>query len=146
MGWVDGLRGKVVSLDTAPLIYYIEEHPLYIKIVDPLFDAISRGEFIVVTSTITLLEILVRPLRIHDKPLAERYRNVIAQNVKVLPLSQEIAEQAASIRAVHSKIHTSDAIQLATAIYAETSFFITNDLNLPVLPGLRMIMLSQVSL
>ncbi|HTK05602.1 MAG TPA: PIN domain-containing protein [Ktedonobacteraceae bacterium] len=146
MGWVDVLRGQVVSLDTAPLIYYIEKHPLYVKIVVSFFDAISRGEFTVVTSTITLLEILVKPLRIHDKQLAEKYRKVITQNVKVLPLSQEIAEKAASIRAVHSKVRTPDAVQLATAIYAEASFFVTNDVNLPVLPGLQMVVLNRVSL
>jgi hypothetical protein len=28
MEWVDGLRGSVVGLDTAPLIYFIEENPI----------------------------------------------------------------------------------------------------------------------
>lgn len=30
MEWVDGLRGQLVALDTAPLIYFIEEHPAYV--------------------------------------------------------------------------------------------------------------------
>ncbi len=39
MAWIDALKGKVVSLDTAPLIYFIEEYPNYVSIVDPFFEA-----------------------------------------------------------------------------------------------------------
>jgi hypothetical protein len=54
MGWIDLLKGKVVGFDTMPLIYYMEEHPIYLDVVDPFFDAIENGEFTVITSTITL--------------------------------------------------------------------------------------------
>ena len=30
MGWVDTLRGAVVGIDAAPLIYFAEEHPHYL--------------------------------------------------------------------------------------------------------------------
>jgi hypothetical protein len=30
MEWIADLLGQVVGLDTAPLIYFIEEHPTYI--------------------------------------------------------------------------------------------------------------------
>lgn len=43
MGWVDTLHGKIVGLDTAPLIYYIEANPAYIHIIDPFFDALAQG-------------------------------------------------------------------------------------------------------
>jgi hypothetical protein len=39
MEWVNALQGSVVGLDTAPLIYFIEENPTYVKIVDPFFEA-----------------------------------------------------------------------------------------------------------
>ena len=29
MGWVEDLHAKTVALDTAPLIFYIEDHPTY---------------------------------------------------------------------------------------------------------------------
>lgn len=45
MGWVDRLYGKIIGLDTAPLIYYMEENPSYLSIVDPFFDAVIRGDF-----------------------------------------------------------------------------------------------------
>lgn len=39
MGWVEDLRGKTVGLDTAPLIYYIEDHPTFndILLSSPLY-------------------------------------------------------------------------------------------------------------
>lgn len=30
MGWVDALKGSVIDLVTAPLIYYTEENALYL--------------------------------------------------------------------------------------------------------------------
>jgi hypothetical protein len=37
MGWVDDLRGKVIGLDTAPFIYYIERHASYIDVLRLFF-------------------------------------------------------------------------------------------------------------
>jgi len=61
--WIHQCHHALVGLDTAPLIYYIEGHPQYLGCLDPFFDAMERGEFIVITSTITLVEVLVQPLR-----------------------------------------------------------------------------------
>ena len=54
MEWMTGLRGTVVGLDTAPLIYFIEENPDYVSVVQPFFEAMDQGEFGVVTSVVTL--------------------------------------------------------------------------------------------
>jgi len=63
MEWVAALRGRVVGLDTTPLLYFIEENPAYLPTVHPFFEAVDRGEFAVVTSIVTLLEVLVHPFR-----------------------------------------------------------------------------------
>ncbi len=147
MGWIDLLKGKVVGFDTMPLIYYMEEHPIYLDIVDPFFDAIENGEFTVVTSTITLLEVLVHPIRNGDTKLAQKYRDLLVQPggfIKMVPLSKEIAEEAARLRAT-SKIQTPDSIQMATAIKSSASFFLTNDKQLPSLPNLRMLKLNELA-
>ena len=59
MEWLNDLQGRTVALDTAPLIYFIEENPNYIGTVKLFFEAMERGDFSVVTSTVTLLEVLV---------------------------------------------------------------------------------------
>jgi hypothetical protein len=32
--WINDLHGKTIGLDTAPLIYFIEENPTYIETVE----------------------------------------------------------------------------------------------------------------
>lgn len=145
MEWVDALRGKIVGLDTIPLIYFIEENPGYLDIVHPFFEALDHGQFTAITSIVTLLEVLVYPLRRGDAWLAQRYRDILlnAQGLTTFQLSQDIAEEAARLRAVHN-IRTPDAIQLATAIYRGASFFLTNDARLPSPPGLTMLVLNEL--
>jgi hypothetical protein len=54
MAWVDSLTGKLIALDTAPLIYFIEEHPIYMPVIEPFFRSLDAGRFQVITSTLTL--------------------------------------------------------------------------------------------
>ena len=52
MEWLTQLQGQVVGLDSAPLIYFIEENPTYLEMTDAFFEAMVRGEFRVVTSVV----------------------------------------------------------------------------------------------
>src|SRR5438445_12608237 len=145
MGWIDSLQGSVVGLDTTPLIYFIEEHPIYSKIVDPFFEAVERGEITVVTSIMSLLEALVHPLRNADSKLAQKYRDILldSEGFTTVLLDQDIAEEAARLRASHN-IRTPDSIQMATAIIGKAPFFLTNDIRLPSLPNLKTLLLVEL--
>ena len=146
MGWVDDLHGQLVALDTAPLIYYIEEHPTYLPLVGPFFDALADGALSVVTSTITLIEVLTQPLRQGDAQLEARYRELLlpAEGLTVLAVSNDIAETAASLRAKHG-LRTPDGIQLSTGITAHAAAFLTNDLRLSAIHELRVVVLDQLA-
>ncbi|MGB7533127.1 MAG: PIN domain-containing protein [Halobacteriota archaeon] len=145
MGWIENLRGQVVGLDTTPLIYFIEENPTYLDTVRPFFVALDRGEFRVVTSIVTLLEVLVHPFRHNDTALVQQYREILlnAEYLTTMVLTHEIAEEAARLRAEHN-IRTPDAIQLATAIHEGASFFLSNDARLPPLPTLQILVLDEL--
>ena len=145
MEWLTGLRGAVVGLDTAPLIYFIEENSLYLPLVRPSFQAVDRGDFQLVASVLTLTEVLVHPLRRSDYRLADQYRRVLlhARQVTTVHVSDAIAEEAAELRAKHG-LRTPDAIQLATAIRSGASSFLTNDTRLPSLPNLSILVLNQL--
>jgi predicted nucleic acid-binding protein len=147
MEWLDALSGQVIGLDTAPLIYFIEENPAYLNFVRPFFEMMDRGEARVVTSVITLAEVLVHPLRSGDAALVQRYRDILqsAAALTLLPVSEAIAEQAAHLRARHN-LRTPDAIQLATALQSGASTFLTNDARLPTVPGLHTITLDDLLL
>jgi predicted nucleic acid-binding protein len=128
MGWVEDLRGKTVGLDTAPLIYYIEDHPTYAALLAPFFEAVRSGETRLVTSTVTILEVLVQPLKHGDESLAHEYNDILLSSPHILtvPVTPATAQTAAELR-VTSKLKTPDAIHLATAINHRADAFLTGD-------------------
>ena len=145
MEWLNKLQGKIIGLDTAPLIYFIEENPIYLEVTDVFFTAMYRGEFSVVTSVLTISEVLVYPLRARNTILAQQYRDILfdSQGLTTIEVLPDIAENAAKLRADYN-LRTPDAIQMSTAIYGGASFFLTNDIRLPSLPGLTVLVLNQL--
>ena len=138
MGWIDALRGEIIGLDTAPLIYYIEENSKYLPTLQPFFEALDRREFSIVTSTVTLLEVLVHPIRQNNHQLVQQYKSILRNvaGIEMLPLDINISENAAQLRGGYN-IRTPDAIQMATAIQAGATYFLTNDIALPEIPNLQ---------
>jgi len=145
MEWVASLRGKTVGLDTAPIIYFIEGNPLYVEMMRSFFLAVQKDEFSVVTSTITLLETLVVPLRHGNINLAQQYRDILLKTKghTTISLFPNIAEEAARLRASYN-ISTPDSIQMATALFGGASFFLTNDTHLPSLPNIKTLVLEEL--
>jgi predicted nucleic acid-binding protein len=142
--WVNDLRGNTVGLDTAPLIYFIEENPTYLEAVKLFFEAMDRSDFTVVTSTVTLLEVLVHPLRSNNTALAAEYRDILLNSkLMTVEVSSSIAEQAARLRAAHN-IRTPDAIQISAAIKAGATYFFTNDIRLPEIPAIKILSLDSL--
>ncbi len=43
MGLIEELGSGPVALDTAIFIYFIEEHPIYLPLLEPVFQAIDAG-------------------------------------------------------------------------------------------------------
>lgn len=145
MEWITRLSGKTIGLDTAPLIYFMEEHPFYLEFVRPFFQALDRGDIIVVTSTITLLEVLVYPIRKHDNALASEYRDILLRsNLVMMDVTSSISEHAAKLRASYT-LRTPDALQIATALQAGATTFFTNDVRLPQIEGIEILMLDHLS-
>ena len=145
MEWLIQLQGQIVGLDSAPLIYFIEQNPAYLEMVRFFFRALDRGEFRVVTSVLTLSEVLVYPLRQGNAALAQEYLDILfyQQGLSTIEVTSDIAQAAAQLRAVHN-LRTPDAVQMATAIHGGASFFLTNDARLPSLPGLTVLVLEQL--
>ena len=145
MEWLEALTDHIVAVDTAPLIYFIEDNPTYAPLLGPFFEAVDDGKIRTVTSTITLLEVLIHPLRHHLPELARRYREILlhAAGLSTVPVTAAIAERAAGLRAEHN-LRTPDAIQLATAIESGASHILTNDVDFPKRPDLQILLLSQL--
>jgi predicted nucleic acid-binding protein len=142
--WVTNLKGKTIGLDTAPLIYFIEEHPTYLETILNFFEAVENGEITAVTSTVSLLEVLVHPFRCNNDDLATEYQDILLHSkVITYDVSAPIAGSAAQLRSRHN-IRTPDAIQIAAAMHAGATHFLTNDARLPAIPLLEILILDDV--
>lgn len=145
MGWIEPLLGHVVGVDTAPFIYYTEENSDYINAIAPFFEAVGRGEVAIITSVVTLLEVLVHPTKSGNTDLAKKYRELLfkTKGIKTIDVTQDIAEEAARLRASYN-IRTPDAIHVATAIKAGADFILTNDISFPSLTNPKVLVLDQI--
>ena len=73
MGLITELGVGSVAVDTAIFIYFIEENPRFLPEILPLFKQADQGKRELITSALTLLEVLVVPYRAGNRHLAERY-------------------------------------------------------------------------
>lgn len=144
MGLIDDLAAGPVAVDTALFIYLIEEHPGYLAAVQPLFASAVRGERTLVTSAVTLLEVLAVPYRAGNLPLAARYEALLANSrgVRMVDLDRGQLRAAAQLRAAY-RVRTPDALQLAAALTERCSALVTNDRAFPQVSGLEVIQLSD---
>jgi predicted nucleic acid-binding protein len=93
-----------------------------------------------VTSTLTLGEVLVKPLEQADEVLRARYERSFEQAILLIPFDREAARLYAEIRQDRS-IRAPDAVQLACAGIARVDLFITNDDRLMrcTVPGVQFV-------
>jgi predicted nucleic acid-binding protein len=122
---------SLVGLDTAIFIYHFEEHPAYISLTREVFSSIERGERNGVTSTITLMEILVKPLALGREDIARKYEALLVSfpNLDIVDLDREVILQAARLRAEY-RVRPPDALQAGASLVYGTDAFITNDRGL----------------
>jgi predicted nucleic acid-binding protein len=130
-------RHHAVALDSCVLIYFLEAGPFTVAAREVLA-AIREGTASAVLSTMALLEVMVGPYRQKDEVLADRYFVILQElpNCRWFPVSYVIADRAAQLRAEH-RMEAPDAIHLATALEAGATLFVTNDRDLPQIPGLE---------
>jgi predicted nucleic acid-binding protein len=120
--------GERILLDTSCLAAYLDRtedvHPLARHVLDA-FVASGRNEAII--SMVTMMEILVRPLR--SSPPG--HRTVLSfvrhhPNLEAVPLDLQMAQEAASLRASH-RLRPPDALVAGTAIACGVGHLVTND-------------------
>lgn len=136
-----------IALDTNCFIYYIEGSPWSEKLA-PIFSSIETGEVSGVTSSLTLLEALVQPIRQKKHHLAELYCQAVMQfpHLTVRDVDTRIAYRSAELRADYPSLKSPDAIQLATGLIEKASAFLTNDVRIPdiEMQGLRIIRFEEL--
>ncbi|MFL6201070.1 MAG: type II toxin-antitoxin system VapC family toxin [Thermoanaerobaculia bacterium] len=144
MGLLSDVGSGPVALDTSIFIYFIEEHPIYLPLVEALFEAIDAGELEAVTSSVTLLEVLVIPFRFANAALIDRYEALLTKSrgLRLVDLDRDFLRAVAQVRAA-TRAKAPDAMQLAAAMAAGCPVFLTNDDRIPDVPGLRKLLLED---
>jgi len=79
MGITDVLKNhRYVMCDTAPIIYFIEEHDTYGAIADKVLSLAKESpEHHIFSSVITLIEVLAQPLRKARMDIVDKYRDFL---------------------------------------------------------------------
>jgi predicted nucleic acid-binding protein len=131
---------RKVFFDTNLFIYMFEGlEPIRTRMLEIRKRMLDRGDHIV-TSAMTLGEVLVKPTKLGQTSLIEQYDRAIRSTSVVVSFEPAVAWRYASLRATHT-LRSPDAIQLACAAHVGVDLFITNDLKLHKLdvPGIGFI-------
>lgn len=134
-----------IGLDTAIFIYHLEANERYLPLTKALFNLVQAGEALAVTSTVTLMEVTVRPWQLGQEAVARQYETLLTNfpNLRIVDFDRTISRRAAQLRACY-RVRPADAIQLATAIISEADVFVSNDLALGrVQPEIEIVLLEE---
>ena len=112
--------------DTNLFVYLLEDRGERTRQVEALREWMMERRDELLTSAITLGEVLVKPLETGNSELVRQYEQTILAGATVLPFDVRAAPRFAEIRRDRS-IRAPDAIQLACAAAAETDLFVTSD-------------------
>jgi uncharacterized protein len=115
--------------DTNLFIYFLEgNNQLSVDTRRLRKNMLARGDHLL-TSALTLGEVLVKPLERGDKALGGQYEKAITTTASLLPFDGKAAWKYAAIRLDRS-LRAPDAVQLACAASANVDLFVTNDRRL----------------
>ena len=113
--------------DTNILIYWLEDNGPNADKVFQLVQRMQQRRDTIVTSSLTLGEVLVKPLELGRQALVAQYESLLADPaVEVISFDKACARTFAAIR-LDRAIAPPDAIQLACAVAGRCNLFITSD-------------------
>lgn len=130
----------VIGVDTMPFIYLWERHPRYLPFSEILFRTLKEPRVQGITSLVTLIEACVLPRREGRQDLVEAYERALlhSQQVQTLPIDANLARRAVILRAEYN-VRVADALQIAAALEAGATAFVTNDRRLVRVQDLHVI-------
>ena len=130
-------KAKVIGLDTPIFIYFLENNERYGPLAQITINGIEKGKWQGVTSTITLMEITVRPWQLGREAAAREYEAILVHfpNLSVVDVDRNVARAAAQLRAKYN-LSPPDALQVAASLSFGAKAFLTNDKRLAKLQEL----------
>lgn len=147
MGQIVLPRKGSVYMDANCFVYSVEHIEPYYTILDTVWQSVNSGNLTIVTSEMTLLEVLVKPIKMKATNTVAAFRSVLHRQpqVRMMPITQLVLEEAATLRATTS-LKTPDAIHMATALLSSCTLLLTNDAAFRQMASIPVQMLDDVNL
>lgn len=110
---IDLEPGNIIFLDTAPFIYFFEQHPDYFPAMEKLFAKLYETGAQAITAILTYIELTTHSARMGQQKLVRKYRDYLtnSENISLFALDMNIADTIVRLRAQY-RFKTPDAIQL----------------------------------
>ncbi len=124
-----------VYLDAATVTYSVEDPPVWGSVAVARIAALRSAGSSLVLSDLVRLECRVKPLATGDVALLNDYAAFFAGALSCVPLTRDVCDRAAGIRARY-RFRTVDALHLAAALESGCDVFLTNDAHLCGFPEL----------
>ena len=133
-----------IYLDACGFIYSVERIEPYRALLEPMWQQARTGQFVIVTSELSVLETIIKPLRDEDEMLQRLFRDILNCNeVRLAPATRALWEASAQIRATLN-LRTPDALHAATSLQEGCTLFITNDSMFRRVAGLPVVVLDEL--
>jgi predicted nucleic acid-binding protein len=134
-----------IGLDTSVFIFQLEENPKYRELVNKIFVWLEGPRAHSVTSTVTMLELLVKPYQLSNIDSVNKFYALLSTypHLEWIAPTLEIADLAAKLRAEYN-LRTPDALQVATALSLEATGFISNDTAFQRITDLEILILGEL--
>ncbi len=100
--------------DSNLFIYLFENNPKYGQQVEDLWKKMLERRDQLFTSTLTVGEVLVKPMAMGDDSLCRKYEETLYSTAVIIPFDQKAARRYAKVRST-TTVKGPDAIQLACA-------------------------------
>jgi predicted nucleic acid-binding protein len=136
--WLALPEGALLLVDSAPLIYLLENNTRYARRFTGLFEAAAASRLRLALTTVTLAEVLTGPCKHGREALARKMEAALCE-YQMLPLTASIAVDSARLRARY-RLRLPDAIQLATALNINAYALVTHDRDYSKVKDVRVLM------
>jgi len=136
---------KRLYVDSAPLIYYVEENAAYLDKMRKIIRIIDQTDLLAYSSVLTLAEVLVLPLKQRDQQLVQAYREILlsGDDYELIAVTPEIAVSAAEIRARYG-LGTPDSLHVASAVATHCDAMLTNDRDMMRIQEFPILLLDEL--
>lgn len=130
-------EGALLLLDSAPLIFLLENRTDFANRYRPLLEAHDAERVHFAVSAVTMIEVLTGPLQRRQELQAARFQRLM-ESWQVVQLDAAVAASAARIRAAEG-LRLPDAVQVASAIAVKAYALVTHDRDFSRIKAMRVL-------